>query len=105
MTRSTTCSRWTRSKSSSSGDHRNRAHRVHARPHAHDSFVIVDEAQNSTSEQMKMVLTAWAQLEDGGKRDVTQIDLPLGKRSGLLHAERCCAESKGSASCTSMSGT
>ena len=53
-----------------------------------DSFVIVDEAQNSTSEQMKMLLTRQgfnSKMVVNG--DVTQIDLPLGKRSGLVHAE------------------
>jgi phosphate starvation-inducible PhoH-like protein len=52
-----------------------------------DSFVILDEAQNSTPEQMKMVLT---RLGFNSKMvvtgDVTQIDLPTGKRSGLLLA-------------------
>ena len=52
-----------------------------------DSFVILDEAQNSTPEQMKMVLT---RLGFNSKMvvtgDVTQIDLPSGKRSGLLMA-------------------
>jgi phosphate starvation-inducible PhoH-like protein len=53
-----------------------------------DSFIIVDEAQNSTAEQMKMVLTRQgfnSKMVVNG--DVTQIDLPLGKRSGLLNAE------------------
>ncbi|MGE5569782.1 MAG: PhoH family protein [Rhodospirillales bacterium] len=53
-----------------------------------DSFIIVDEAQNSTPEQMKMVLTRQgfnSKMVVNG--DVTQIDLPLGKRSGLVHAE------------------
>jgi phosphate starvation-inducible PhoH-like protein len=53
-----------------------------------DSLIIVDEAQNSTSEQMKMVLTRQgsnSKMVVNG--DVTQIDLPLGKRSGLLQAE------------------
>ncbi len=53
-----------------------------------DSFIIVDEAQNSTSEQMKMVLTRQgfnSKMVVNG--DVTQIDLPLGKRSGLVNAE------------------
>ncbi len=49
-----------------------------------DSFVILDEAQNATSEQMKMFLT---RLGYGSKAvvtgDVTQIDLPNGQRSGL----------------------
>src|SRR5512147_1373725 len=53
-----------------------------------DSFVILDEAQNTTSEQMKMFLT---RLGYGSKAvitgDVTQIDLPLGKQSGLKEAQ------------------
>ena len=52
-----------------------------------DSFVILDEAQNTTSEQMKMVLT---RLGFNSKAvitgDVTQIDLPTGRRSGLVEA-------------------
>ena len=53
-----------------------------------DSFIILDEAQNTTSEQMKMVLTrAGLQLENGTVTgDITQIDLPNGRRSGLLDA-------------------
>ena len=51
-----------------------------------DSFVILDEAQNTTPEQMKMFLT---RLGYGSKAvitgDVTQIDLPSGKPSGLKH--------------------
>ena len=51
------------------------------------AFVILDEAQNATREQMKMFLT---RLGDGSKMvvtgDVTQIDLPAGKSSGLSHA-------------------
>jgi phosphate starvation-inducible PhoH-like protein len=54
-----------------------------------DSFVILDEAQNTTPEQMKMFLT---RLGFGSKMvitgDVTQIDLPRGKRSGLNDAAR-----------------
>jgi phosphate starvation-inducible PhoH-like protein len=50
-----------------------------------DSFVILDEAQNTTSEQMKMFLT---RLGFDSKAvvtgDVTQIDLPTDKRSGLV---------------------
>src|SRR5207245_3889305 len=52
-----------------------------------DSFIILDEAQNSTSEQMKMVLTRQgfnSKMVVNG--DITQIDLPTGKRSGLLDA-------------------
>jgi phosphate starvation-inducible protein PhoH and related proteins len=54
-----------------------------------DSFVILDEAQNTTSEQMKMFLT---RLGYGSKAvitgDVTQVDLPTGTRSGLKEAQR-----------------
>jgi phosphate starvation-inducible PhoH-like protein len=53
-----------------------------------DSFIIVDEAQNSTPEQMKMILTRQgfnSKMVVNG--DVTQIDLPSGKNSGLLNAE------------------
>jgi phosphate starvation-inducible protein PhoH and related proteins len=52
-----------------------------------DSFIILDEAQNSTAEQMKMVLTRQgfnSKMVVNG--DVTQIDLPAGRRSGLLDA-------------------
>jgi phosphate starvation-inducible PhoH-like protein len=52
-----------------------------------DSFIILDEAQNSTPEQMKMVLTRHgfnSKMVVNG--DITQIDLPNGKRSGLLDA-------------------
>lgn len=52
-----------------------------------DSFIILDEAQNTTSEQMKMFLT---RLGFNSKMvvtgDVTQIDLPTGKKSGLVEA-------------------
>ncbi|MDO4458993.1 MAG: PhoH family protein [Clostridia bacterium] len=54
-----------------------------------DSFIILDEAQNTTPEQMKMFLT---RLGFGSKMvitgDVTQIDLPDGKKSGLKEAMR-----------------
>ncbi|MUT66675.1 PhoH family protein [Paenibacillus sp. NEAU-GSW1] len=54
-----------------------------------DSFIILDEAQNTTPEQMKMFLT---RLGFGSKMvitgDVTQIDLPRGKSSGLIEAQR-----------------
>ena len=50
-----------------------------------DSFIILDEAQNTTTEQMKMFLT---RLGFNSKivvtGDITQIDLPDGKRSGLV---------------------
>jgi phosphate starvation-inducible protein PhoH and related proteins len=52
-----------------------------------DAFVILDEAQNTTSEQMKMFLT---RLGFNSKAvitgDVTQVDLPNGRRSGLIEA-------------------
>ena len=54
-----------------------------------DSFIILDEAQNTTAEQMKMFLT---RLGFNSKMvvtgDVTQIDLPDGKRSGLVEATK-----------------
>ncbi|MGC5328548.1 PhoH family protein [Brevibacillus sp. SYSU BS000544] len=57
-----------------------------------DSFVILDEAQNTTPEQIKMFLT---RLGFGSKMvvtgDITQIDLPKGKKSGLREAERILA--------------
>ncbi|MGH7803061.1 MAG: PhoH family protein, partial [Candidatus Binatia bacterium] len=58
-----------------------------------DSFVILDEAQNTTREQMKMFLT---RLGFGSKAvvtgDITQIDLPEGKGSGLRHAMSVLAD-------------
>lgn len=54
-----------------------------------DAIIILDEAQNTTPEQMKMFLT---RLGFGSKAivtgDVTQVDLPRGQRSGLLEAQR-----------------
>jgi phosphate starvation-inducible PhoH-like protein len=61
-----------------------------------DSFVILDEAQNTTSEQMKMFLT---RLGFNSKAvitgDVTQIDLPIGKKSGLVEALEICGKIEG----------
>ncbi|MHB8769708.1 MAG: PhoH family protein [Syntrophales bacterium] len=61
-----------------------------------DSFVILDEAQNTTSEQMKMFLT---RLGYGSKAvitgDVTQIDLPTDKISGLVEAEELLCRVEG----------
>jgi phosphate starvation-inducible PhoH-like protein len=61
-----------------------------------DSFVILDEAQNTTSEQMKMFLT---RLGDRSKAvitgDVTQIDLPSGVESGLVEATRVLESVRG----------
>ncbi len=54
-----------------------------------DSFIILDEAQNTTTEQMKMFLT---RMGHGSRAiitgDVTQIDLPHGKKSGLVEAAK-----------------
>ena len=61
-----------------------------------DSFIIVDEAQNATAEQTKMILTRQgfnSKMVVNG--DVTQIDLPLGKRSGLVHAEEVLRGTEG----------
>ena len=54
-----------------------------------NSFIILDEAQNTTKEQMKMFLT---RLGENSKAvitgDITQVDLPEGKKSGLKHASQ-----------------
>ncbi|MFU0791433.1 PhoH family protein [Virgibacillus proomii] len=61
-----------------------------------DAFVILDEAQNTTPEQMKMFLT---RLGFGSKMvitgDITQIDLPKGVQSGLIVASSLLSEVKG----------
>jgi phosphate starvation-inducible PhoH-like protein len=61
-----------------------------------DSFVILDEAQNTTSEQMKMFLT---RLGFGSKAvvtgDITQIDLPSGRPSGLVEALKVVSQVDG----------
>ena len=61
-----------------------------------NSFIILDEAQNTTREQMKMFLT---RLGFGSKAvvtgDITQIDLPKKKSSGLREAERILQDVKG----------
>ena len=61
-----------------------------------DAFVILDEAQNTTSEQMKMFLT---RLGFGSKAvitgDITQIDLPTGRTSGLVEAMKVVAHVEG----------
>ena len=60
------------------------------------SFVILDEAQNTTPEQMKMFLT---RIGFGSKAvvtgDVTQIDLPKGHKSGLIEANHILSEVRG----------
>lgn len=61
-----------------------------------ESFVILDEAQNSTVEQMKMFLT---RIGFGSKAiitgDITQVDLPKGQLSGLKHSQHVLADIKG----------
>jgi phosphate starvation-inducible protein PhoH and related proteins len=61
-----------------------------------DAFVILDEAQNTTSEQMKMFLT---RLGFGSKAvvtgDITQIDLPAGRTSGLVEAMHVVGQVEG----------
>ncbi|MBN2318036.1 MAG: PhoH family protein [Acidobacteria bacterium] len=65
-----------------------------------DSFIILDEAQNTTSEQMKMFLT---RIGMGSKAvitgDVTQIDLPYGRNSGLVEARNILKGVDGLAFC------
>jgi len=65
-----------------------------------NAFIILDEAQNTTGEQMKMFLT---RLGFGSKAvvtgDITQIDLPRGKKSGLLEAIRVLEGTEGIAFC------
>ena len=61
-----------------------------------NSFIILDEAQNTTPEQMKMFLT---RIGFGAKAvvtgDVSQIDLPKGSASGLIDAERVLRRVRG----------
>jgi phosphate starvation-inducible PhoH-like protein len=65
-----------------------------------DSFVILDEAQNATSEQMRMFLT---RLGFGSKAvvtgDITQSDLPTGVRSGLREAREILTGVEGISFC------
>jgi phosphate starvation-inducible PhoH-like protein len=65
-----------------------------------DAFIILDEAQNTTSEQMKMFLT---RLGYGSRAvitgDVTQVDLPSGRASGLLEVQRVLRGVEGIAFC------
>lgn len=61
-----------------------------------NAFIILDEAQNTTSEQMKMFLT---RLGFGSKAvvtgDITQIDLPINRKSGLIQATKILSGVKG----------
>lgn len=65
-----------------------------------NAFIILDEAQNTTKEQMKMFLT---RMGDGSRvmvtGDLTQIDLPEGKKSGLAHAVKILKDVEGIAVC------
>jgi phosphate starvation-inducible PhoH-like protein len=65
-----------------------------------NAFVILDEAQNTTTEQMKMFLT---RIGFGSKAvvtgDVSQIDLPKTQVSGLIDAERVLQRVQGIAMC------
>jgi phosphate starvation-inducible protein PhoH and related proteins len=61
-----------------------------------DAFIILDEAQNTTPEQMKMFLT---RIGFGSKAvvtgDVTQVDLPQGRKSGLVEAQQVIRDIQG----------
>jgi hypothetical protein len=67
-----------------------------------DAFIIMDEAQNTTNEQMKMFVT---RLGNGSKAvitgDLTQIDLPNPKKSGCWRRCACSMAWRGSSSATS----
>ena len=60
------------------------------------AFIILDEAQNTTPEQMKMFLT---RIGIGAKAvvtgDITQVDLPRGQKSGLAEARNILADVRG----------
>ena len=60
-----------------------------------NAFVILDEGQNTTQHQMKMFLTRMGQsakfIITG---DLTQVDLPINKKSGLLHAKKILKDIK-----------
>jgi phosphate starvation-inducible protein PhoH and related proteins len=65
-----------------------------------DAFIILDEAQNTTSEQMKMFLTRIGMRSKAViTGDITQIDLPFGRGSGLVEARNVLGEVDGLAFC------
>jgi len=65
-----------------------------------DAFIILDEAQNTTSEQMKMFLTRIGMRSKAViTGDITQIDLPFGRNSGLIEARNILGEVQGLAFC------
>ena len=82
------------------GQHRGGAPGLYAGRTLDDSFIILDEAQNTSREQMKMFLT---RLGFGSKivitGDVTQIDLPADKSSGLKEAMRVLRNVEGIGIC------
>jgi phosphate starvation-inducible PhoH-like protein len=60
------------------------------------AFMILDEAQNTTPEQMKMFLTRFGEGSTAViTGDITQIDLPRGSKSGLIEAERILRNTEG----------
>lgn len=65
-----------------------------------DAFIILDEAQNTTSEQMKMFLTRIGMRSKAViTGDITQIDLPVGRISGLIEARTVLGDVEGLAFC------
>jgi phosphate starvation-inducible PhoH-like protein len=65
-----------------------------------DAFIILDEAQNTTSEQMKMFLTRIGPRSKAViTGDITQIDLPFGRNSGLIEARNILSGVNGLAFC------
>ncbi len=65
-----------------------------------DAFIILDEAQNTTSEQMKMFLTRIGMHSKAViTGDITQIDLPVGRNSGLVEARNILSSVEGLAFC------
>ena len=65
-----------------------------------DAFIILDEAQNTTTEQMKMFLTRIGMRSKAViTGDITQIDLPFGRSSGLVEAKKILGNVEGIAFC------
>lgn len=65
-----------------------------------DAFIILDEAQNTTTEQMKMFLTRIGMRSKAViTGDITQIDLPFGRSSGLVEAKKILGQIEGLAFC------
>jgi phosphate starvation-inducible PhoH-like protein len=65
-----------------------------------DAFIILDEAQNTTSEQMKMFLTRIGLRSKAViTGDITQIDLPFGRSSGLVEARNILGSVEGLTFC------